>query len=101
MAENKEWDRDESLAKINKPSNHHNSNSMSHSKSASAISNSYQDGSSYQEMSYQNKEFRDNRDSFFNSLQSQNSQRPENLRPSEGTLKFLLKFYSLIIFLRR
>lgn len=82
LAESREWNYEEALAKINKSSNH----SMSHSKSTSAISNSYQQ-ESYQDASYQNintQEFRDQRDTYFNGLQSQNSQRPENVKPSEG-----------------
>lgn len=82
LAENREWNYEEALAKINKSSNH----SMSHSKSASAISNSYQQ-ESYQDTSYQHvntQEFRDQRDNFFNGLQSQNSARPDNVKPSEG-----------------
>lgn len=81
LADNREWNYDEALAKVNK-SNH----SMSHSKSASAISNSYQQ-ESYQDTSYQtvnSQEFRDQRDNYFNSLQSQNSQRPDHLAPSQG-----------------
>lgn len=85
LADNKEWNREESLAnlaKINKASSHQSQ--ISHSLSSSAISNSYQDGSSYQDMSYQSREFKDQRDSFFNTLQNQNAHRPDNVRPSEG-----------------
>lgn len=84
LAEGREWNYDEAVAKINKSSNH---SSMSHSKSASAISsNSYQQDS-YQDTSYQTvhtQEFRDQRDNFFNGLQATNSQRPDNIKPSEG-----------------
>lgn len=84
LAENREWNYEEALAKINKSSS--SNHSMHHSKSASAISNSYQQ-EIYQDTSYQNvntQEFRDQRDNFFNGLQAQNSQRPNNLKPSEG-----------------
>lgn len=86
LADNREWNYEAALAKIKSSSSYSNHSSMSHSKSASAISNSYQD-QSYQDTSYQNvnsQEFKENRDSFFNGLQAQNSQRPENLKPSEG-----------------
>lgn len=85
LAENREWNREEALAKL-KSSSTHSNHSMSHSKSASAISNSYQQDS-YQDTSYQHvhsQEFRDQRDNFFNNLQSQNSQRAENVPPSQG-----------------
>lgn len=85
LAENREWNYEEAKAKVNKSSSSNN-HSMHHSKSASAISNSYQQ-ESYQDTSYQNvnsQEFRDQRDNYFNGLQAQNSQRPDNVRPSEG-----------------
>lgn len=73
LAENKEWSREESLAKLKSANNY--SSSMSHSKSASALSSSsyQQEGGSYQDMSYQTKEFRDQRDNYFNNLQTQNA----------------------------
>lgn len=83
LAENQEWNYEEAVAKINKSSHH----SMHQSKSTSALSsNSYQQ-ESYQDTSYQNvnsQEFRNTRDSFFNGLQAQNSQRSDTLKPSEG-----------------
>jgi hypothetical protein len=84
LAEGCEWSREESLKKIGKITNH--SISLSHSKSASALSNnSYQDGTSFDHSStYQSREFKDQRDNFFNNLQAANSQRPDGLKPSEG-----------------
>lgn len=87
LADNKEWNYEAALAKINKSSSSSTSNhSMSHSKSTSALSNSYQQDS-YQDTSYQNvnsQEFREKRDNYFDGLQAQNSQRPANLAPSQG-----------------
>lgn len=74
---------------------------MPHSKSTSALSNSsyeknganpggYQDSSYQDTSSYQNinsQEFRDQRDNYFNGLQSQNAQRPEHLAPSQGLIR--------------
>jgi ADP-ribosylation factor GTPase-activating protein 1 len=84
LSEGCEWSREESLKKIGKIAN--NSTSLSHSKSASALSNnSYQDGTSFDHSStYQSKQFKDQRDNFFNNLQAANSQRPDGLKPSEG-----------------
>ena len=59
---------------------------MPHSKSTSALPNSYQQ-ESYQDASYQNlnsQEFKNSRDNYFSGLQVANAQRPENLKPSEG-----------------
>lgn len=84
LADNREWNRDEALAKINKSSS--SNHSMPHSKSTSALSNSYQQ-ESYQDTSYQHvnsQEFRDQRDNFFSDLQSQNATRPANLAPNQG-----------------
>lgn len=77
LADGRDWNREESESKIGKSFNNY-SNSMSHSKSASAISN-YQDqdgqASFDQGGTYQTREFRDQRDNFFNNLQAQNAQR--------------------------
>lgn len=84
LADNREWNRDEALAKINKSSS--SNHSMPHSKSTSALSNSYQQ-ESYQDTSYQHvnsQEFRDQRDNFFSDLLSQNATRPANLAPNQG-----------------
>ena len=81
LAEGREWEREESLANINKSSSNH-SNNMHHSKSASALSNSYQDGGASfdQSATYQSKEFREQRNDFFSNVQAQNAQRPEGLK---------------------
>lgn len=84
LAENREFNYEEALKKVNK-SNH----SMPHSKSTSALSSStssYQQDS-YQDNSYQNlnsAEFKSSRDNYFSGLQATNAQRPDNLKPSEG-----------------
>lgn len=84
LAENREFNYDESKAKINKS---HSNHSMHHSKSTSALpGNSYQQDS-YQDASYQNlnsQEFKASRDTYFNSLQATNASRPDHLKPSEG-----------------
>lgn len=84
LAEGKEFNYDEAKAKVNKS---HSNHSMHHSKSTSALpSNSYQQDS-YQDSSYQNinsQEFKASRDTYFNSLQATNAQRPDHLKPSEG-----------------
>lgn len=81
LAEGREWEREESLANINKSSSN-NSNNMHHSKSTSELNNSYQDGASSfdQSSTYQSREFRDQRNDFFNNVQAQNAQRPEGLK---------------------
>lgn len=79
LAEGREWNREEALKRVGKTSSHSSSsNHLSHSKSAGALSNSYQDGASYQDQStYQSREFKDQRDNFFNNLQAANAQRPD------------------------
>lgn len=77
LAEGREWNRAESESKIGKMSNNNSnhSNVMTHSKSTSAI-NSYQESqASFDQGTYQTREFRDQRDNFFNNLQAQNAQR--------------------------
>lgn len=79
LAEGREWNREEALNEIKQSSTNHSTH-LPHSKSASAISNSYQDGGSIdQSGTHQTKEFRDQRDNFFNSLQAQNAQRPDGI----------------------
>jgi ADP-ribosylation factor GTPase-activating protein 1 len=83
LADNKEWDYEEAKVKLNKSSNHH---SFPQSKSTSALSNSYQQDS-YQDSSYQQvntQEFKDQRDNFFNTLQSANASRPNHIPPNQG-----------------
>lgn len=83
LAEGREWNLAEAKSRVKSATSQSN-HSMSHSKSASALSNSYQQ-ETYQDTSYQNinsQEFKSQRDDYFNSLQAQNSSRPENLKPS-------------------
>lgn len=109
LAEKREWNRDEAFARINKSSSSYHS-AMPHSKSTSALSNSsyeknganpggYQDSSYQDTSSYQNinsQEFRDQRDNYFNGLQSQNAQRPEHLAPSQGLIRDYYEHYKLM-----
>lgn len=84
LAEGKEWNYEEATAKVNKSSNHH---SIPQSKSTSALSNNGYQQDSYQDSSYQqinSQEFKDQRNSYFNTLQSANATRPDHLPPSQG-----------------
>lgn len=78
LAEGREWDLEEAKKRIRKSSNQSSNNTFKHSKSASAISQSYQDGT-FDQTSYQSKEFKDQRDNFFNNLQAKNAERPEGI----------------------
>lgn len=84
LAENREWSYDATKAELERSSNNA---SLAQSKSSSAISSFHQQDSYQQDSSYQHintQEFRDQKEYFFNNLQSENAQRSENLPPNQG-----------------
>ena len=87
LAQGKAWDYNEASKRVGSPNNtnHSNGSNMTYSKSSGSIPNSssgYQNGSGYQDNTsgYQNfnsQEFKDQRDNFFDRVQSSNAMRPE------------------------
>lgn len=86
LAQGKSWDIAEAKKRLEKQKS--SSHNMSHSKSTGALpdysqESSYHDsGSGYQ--NYNSPEVKDRRDNYFNKIQSENAQRPDNLVPSQG-----------------
>lgn len=87
LAEGKQWSIEEARARLKKSSSS-SGGGMSQSKSYTAMSSYQDETSSYQQQDLQSqmntREFKDKRDTYFNSLQATNASRPENLKPSEG-----------------
>lgn len=85
LAQGNEWDAKKALTKVGNAQKNtnttNNSSSLSHSKSAGALS-SYQNGGDLQDsnLGYQNinsESFRNQKDQFFNRKQSENAMKPE------------------------
>lgn len=89
LAQGQSWELTEAKKRLEKQ--HSSSSHMSHSKSTGALpdhSNSSQDYSGgYQDSSYQSfntQEFKDKRENYFNRIQYENAQRPDNVAPAFG-----------------
>ncbi|KAK4877331.1 hypothetical protein RN001_009837 [Aquatica leii] len=87
LAQGKVWDEKKSPAQ-NYTGNIINTSSYSSNENSASLTNSYQsydgyqNGSTYQ--NYNTAEFKDQRDAFFNRIQSENASRRNDLPPSQG-----------------
>lgn len=94
LAQGKNWDYNSALSTIGtkySSTSQQHSSGMSHSRSGGSLNNSYQnetantgyqDGAGYQNINSQ--EFRDQKHTFFNRIQEENAQKPENVPPNQG-----------------
>lgn len=89
LAQGQDWNLADAKKRLEKQ-NSSSSSYMHHSQSTGALSTDYHSENSYQESgtgAYQNytaPDIKDRKENYFNKIQMENAQRPENLPPSQG-----------------